>query len=89
MLDIDLPLIAPGAAVAALILFIEILKELPATLMLRPFNWDTLAVRAYAYASDERLAAAAAPSLAITIAGLVPVLILSWRLNRIASGPRS
>ena len=87
MFKIDLPLIAPGAATAALILFVEILKELPATLMLRPFNWDTLAVRAYAYASDERLAASATPSLAITLAGLLPVLLLSWRLSRNVSGP--
>jgi iron(III) transport system permease protein len=78
---IDLPIMAPGAAAAALILFVEILKELPATLMLRPFNWDTLAVRAFAYASDERLAAAALPSLAITMAGLLPVILLSWRLS--------
>ena len=88
MLKIDLPLIAPGAAVAALILFVEILKELPATLMLRPFNWDTLAVRAYNYASDERLAAAAIPSLAITMAGLIPVLALSWRMSQNVSGTK-
>jgi len=86
---LDLPIIAPGAAVAALILFVEILKELPATLLLRPFNWDTLAVRAYAYASDERLAAAAFPSLAITLAGLFPVILLSWRLSKGASGPQT
>lgn len=89
MLKVDLPLIAPGAASAALILFVEILKELPATLMLRPFNWDTLAVRAYNYAADERLAAAAAPSLAITLAGLIPILLLSWRLSQNVSGPQS
>ncbi len=79
-LRIDLPLAAPGAAAGALILFVEILKELPATLMLRPFDWDTLAVRAHAYASDERLAAAAQPALLITVAGLAPVLLLSRRL---------
>ncbi|MEO1304534.1 MAG: iron ABC transporter permease [Pseudomonadota bacterium] len=79
---VDLPLIAPGAVAAALILFVEILKELPATLMLRPFGWDTLAVRAHAYATDERLAQATLPSLLIVLAGLVPVLLLSWRLSR-------
>lgn len=79
--DIDLPIAWSGASVAALILFVEILKELPATLMLRPFNWDSLAVRAYAYASDERLAAAAAPCLLITLAGLFPVIILSRQLS--------
>lgn len=79
---VDLPLITPGALAAALILFVEILKELPATLMLRPFGWDTLAVRAHAYATDERLAQATLPSLLIVCAGLGPVLLLSWRLSQ-------
>jgi iron(III) transport system permease protein len=79
---VDLPLITPGALAAALILFVEILKELPATLMLRPFGWDTLAVRAHAYATDERLAQATLPSLLIVCASLAPVLLLSWRLGR-------
>ena len=78
---VDLPALIPAAAASALILFVEILKELPATLMLRPFDWDTLAVRAYAYASDERLAASATPSLAIVFAGLLPVILLSSRLS--------
>lgn len=81
-LRVDMPLIAPGAFAAGLILFVEILKELPATLMLRPFGWDTLAVRAHAYATDERLAQATLPSLLIVVAGLAPVLLLSWRLGR-------
>lgn len=79
---VDLPLLTPGAIAAGLILFVEILKELPATLMLRPFGWDTLAVRAHAYATDERLAQATLPSLLIVLAGLGPVVLLSWRLNR-------
>ena len=79
---IDLPLLTPGALAAGLILFVEILKELPATLMLRPFGWDTLAVKAHAYATDERLAQATLPSLLIVLAGLLPVLLLSWRLNQ-------
>ncbi|MEO0721483.1 MAG: iron ABC transporter permease [Pseudomonadota bacterium] len=83
---VDLPVALPGALVGALILFVETLKELPATLMLRPFNWDTLAVRAYGYASDDRLAAAALPSVLITIAGLGPILILCWRLSRARPG---
>ena len=84
--EVDLPVALSGALVGGLILFVEILKELPATLMLRPFNWDTLAVRAYAYASDERLAAAALPCLLITGAGLAPVVFLSWRLSRARPG---
>lgn len=79
---VDAPLLAPGALAAGLILFVEILKELPATLMLSPFGWDTLAVRAHAYATDERLAQATLPSLLIVLAGLGPVLLLSWRLTR-------
>lgn len=86
---VDLPVALSGALVGGLILFVEILKELPATLMLRPFDWDTLAVRAYAYASDERLAAAALPCLLITGAGLVPVVFLSWRLSRARPGSTS
>ena len=81
-LRVDIPLLAPGALAAGLILFVEILKELPATLMLRPFGWDTLAVRAHAYATDERLAQATLPSLLIVLAGLGPVLLLSWRLSQ-------
>ncbi|MEM6899135.1 MAG: iron ABC transporter permease [Pseudomonadota bacterium] len=81
LMKVDLPIILPGAAAAGLILFVETLKELPATLMLRPTNFDTLAVRAYAYASDERLETAALPSLVIVLCGLLPVILLSWRLS--------
>lgn len=77
---VDLPIAAPSLAAAALILFVEILKELPATLILRPFNFDTLAVVAHAYASDERLTQAAAPALLIFVAGLAPILILSRQI---------
>jgi iron(III) transport system permease protein len=85
-LEVDLPVAMSGAAAAALVLFVEALKELPATLRLRPFNWDTLSVRAHAYASDERLAAAALPALLITLAGLAPVILLSWQLSRARPG---
>ncbi len=54
--------------------FVDVMKELPATLVLRPFNFDTLAVRVYQYASDERLVEAAAPALAIVLVGLIPVI---------------
>ena len=82
LVRIDLPVAMSGAAAASIILFVETLKELPATLMLRPFSWDTLAVQAHAYASDERLAAATLPSLLITAAGLLPVILLSLQLTR-------
>ncbi|MEL7231372.1 MAG: iron ABC transporter permease, partial [Pseudomonadota bacterium] len=70
LLAIDLPLLRPGLFAGLLILFVEALKELPATLMLRPFGWETLAVEAHKYAIDERLAQAVMPSLLITLAGL-------------------
>ena len=60
-----------------LIVFVDVMKELPATLVLRPFNFNTLAVRAYELASDERLAEAALPSITIVLAGLLPVILLS------------
>lgn len=81
LMQIDLPIALPSLAAAALILFVEILKELPATLILRPFNFDTLAVQAYSYASDERLLQAAAPSLLIFLAGLAPILLLTRGLS--------
>jgi iron(III) transport system permease protein len=73
------PLLAPSLATAGLLVFVDVLKELPATLALRPFNFDTLAVEAYNLAKDERLAEAAAPSLAIVAAGLLPVIYVSKR----------
>jgi len=85
-LRIDAPLAAPSVLAAALIVFVEILKELPATLILRPLDWDTLAVRAHAYAADERLAQAAAPALLITLAGLAPILLLARGMARSRPG---
>jgi iron(III) transport system permease protein len=73
------PLLAPSLATAALLVFVDVLKELPATFALRPFNFDTLAVEAYNLAKDERLAEAAAPSLAIVVAGLLPLIYVSKR----------
>lgn len=87
--EVDLPIAAPSLAAAALILFVEILKELPATLILRPFNFDTLAVKAYSYASDERLLEAAAPSLLIFLAGLAPIIVLARSIERGRAGASS
>jgi len=82
LLRVDLPIAAPSLAAATLILFVEILKELPATLILRPFDFDTLAVKAYAYASDERLLEAAAPALLIFAVGLLPIIVLTRGIAR-------
>jgi iron(III) transport system permease protein len=80
VLRLEAPLAAPGVAAAALILFVEILRELPATLILRPFDFDTLAIRAHVYAADDRLAQAAAPALLISLASVGPVIALSRRI---------
>jgi len=74
---VHLPLLKRATLVAGLLVFVDVMKELPATLVLRPFNTDTLAVIAYNFARDERLGEAALPSLAIVVVGLVPVLLLS------------
>ncbi len=73
------PLLRPSLATAALLVFVDVLKELPATFALRPFNFDTLAIEAYNLAKDERLAEAAAPSLVIVAVGLVPLLFVVKR----------
>lgn len=76
------PLLRGSLVTAALLVFVDVLKELPATLVLRPFNFNTLAVRAYELASDERLADAAGASLAIVLAGIIPVILLSRSIAR-------
>jgi iron(III) transport system permease protein len=65
-----------------LLVFVDVLKELPATLIFRPFNFDTLAVRTYQLANDERLSEAATPALTIVAAGLLPVFLTSLALGR-------
>jgi iron(III) transport system permease protein len=67
---------------AILVCFVDILKELPATMILRPFNFNTLAVKAYELAGDERLIDAAAPSLMIVVVGLLPVIWLNRSVGR-------
>jgi iron(III) transport system permease protein len=82
---VHLPLLAPSVLAAGLLVFVDVLKELPATLVLRPFNFDTLAVIAYQLAADERLGEAALPSLTIVLAGVVPVFLLSRAISRTAA----
>jgi hypothetical protein len=72
---------ARSTAAAALLVFVDVMKELPATMVLRPFNTDTLAVVAYQLARDERLGEAALPSLALVLVGLIPVVLLSRTLR--------
>ena len=75
------PLLRRSTAAAGLLVFVDVMKELPATMVLRPFNSDTLAVVAYQLARDERLGEAALPSLALVAVGLVPVILLSRTLR--------
>ena len=81
MARVHWPLLKRSTAAAALLVFVDVMKELPATMVLRPFNSDTLAVVAYQLARDERLGEAALPSLALVLVGLVPVLLLSRTLR--------
>ena len=75
------PLLRRSTTAAALLVFVDVMKELPATLVLRPFDTDTLAVVAYQLARDERLGEAALPSLALVLVGLLPVILLSRTLR--------
>ncbi len=83
---VHLPLLRGSVLTAALLVFIDVMKELPATLVMRPFNFDTLATTAYTLASDERLAEAATPALAIVAVGLPPMVWLCRRIARAAPG---
>jgi iron(III) transport system permease protein len=74
---IHLPLLRGPVLTAAIVAFVEVVKELPATLLIRPFNFDTLAVGVYRFASDERLAQAAVGAIVIVGAALIPVILLS------------
>ena len=77
-----LPLLRGSVLTAALLVFIDVMKELPATLVMRPFNFDTLATQAYTLASDERLAEASTSALAIVAVGLLPMMILCRQIAR-------
>lgn len=79
---VHLPILRPSVLTALLIVFVDVMKELPATLIMRPFNFDTLAVQAHRLASDERLDGAAVPSLAIVAVGLLPVILVCRGLGR-------
>ncbi|QMU61598.1 MAG: ABC transporter permease subunit [Gammaproteobacteria bacterium] len=80
--SVHLPLIRSGVLTAALLVFVEVIKELPATLVLRPFNFNTLAVRTYELASDERLADSACSALLIVAVGILPILILNRSITK-------
>jgi iron(III) transport system permease protein len=83
--SVHIPMIRGSLLTAGLIVFVDVLKELPATLILRPFNFNTLAVRAYELASDERLMDSATAATAIVVVGLIPVILLSRTIERTRS----
>ncbi|MCH4563853.1 iron ABC transporter permease [Halomonas sp. EGI 63088] len=83
---IHTPIMRGSLLAAGILVFVDVMKELPATIILRPFNFDTLAVRAHSLASDERLAEASTASLAIVAVGIIPVILLSMALRRSRPG---
>jgi iron(III) transport system permease protein len=82
------PILRGALLTAGLIVFVDVMKELPATLIMRPFNFDTLAVQTFRLASDERLVQASTPALVIVAAGLAPVLLLTAQIRRSRPGSR-
>jgi iron(III) transport system permease protein len=79
---VHLPLLQRGLLTAGLLVFIDVMKELPATLVMRPFNFDTLATQVYTLASDERLAEASSATLTIVAVGLLPLFVLCRQIAR-------
>ncbi len=84
--QVHIPMMRGSLLAAFLLVFVDVLKELPATLILRPFNFNTLAIRAYELANEERLADAACPSLAIVLVGIIPVIYLSQSISKSRPG---
>lgn len=83
---VHIPMLRGSLLTAALLLFVDVLKELPATLILRPFNFNTLAIRTYELANQERLAEASSSALMIVLVGILPVIILSLSISRSRPG---
>lgn len=88
LVRVHLPIIRPSIVTAALLVFVDTMKELPLTLILRPFNFDTLATFVYQYASDELLEECALGALTIVAAGVVPVILMSRTITRSRPGHR-
>ncbi|MEN9218262.1 MAG: iron ABC transporter permease [Gloeomargarita sp. DG_2_bins_126] len=82
LVRVHLPLLGSTLVSAGILVFVDVVKELPATLIIRPFNFDTLAIRVYRYAQDARLLEASGPALALVVVGMIPVLILCRQIAR-------
>jgi iron(III) transport system permease protein len=83
---VHVPIMWGSLLTAGMLVFVDVMKELPATLIMRPFNFNTLAVRAFELASDERLAESSGPALAIVAVGILPVIFLSLAISRSRPG---
>ena len=79
---VNLPIIRGSMMTAAILIFVDCMKELPATLLLRPFNFDTLATYVYQFASDELLEECALGAVTIVAAGIIPVILLTRVMGR-------
>ncbi|NEQ41298.1 MAG: iron ABC transporter permease [Okeania sp. SIO3I5] len=82
LIKVHVPMMWGGLLTGAMLTFVDVMKELPATMVIRPFNFDTLAIRVYNLAADERLTEAAGPALAIVLVGIIPVIILSLKIAK-------
>jgi len=87
LVRVHLPLLQPSLLAGLILVFADVLKELPVTMILQPFNFETLAVEAFRYATTERLDDAALPSLLIVLVGLLPVWLLGRQQDRLTSSP--
>jgi len=76
------PLIRLSCVAGGLLVFVDVMKELPMTLLLRPFNFETLATYVYQFAKDEMLEEAALPALGIVVVGIIPVILMNAALDR-------
>jgi len=85
LVRVHLPMLRGTLLTAALVVFVDVMKELPATLILRPFNFETLATYVYQFASDEQLARSALPALVLVLAGIIPIILMSRSIARTRS----
>ncbi|MFB2762552.1 ABC transporter permease [Marinobacter shengliensis] len=81
LVKVHLPMLRGTLVTAALVVFVDCMKELPSTLILRPFNYETLATYVYQFASDEKLYHSALPSLIIVLAGIIPIILMSRSIS--------
>jgi len=81
LINVHLPMLRGTLVTAALVVFVDCMKELPATLILRPFNYETLATYVYQFASDEQLYHSALPALIIVLAGIIPIILMNRSIS--------